>query len=154
MKLNLGCRDDVRQNYINIDIHEDKDNNPLYRQGNFDSLDWIVEDKSVEEIVALNVLSEIPLAKLGSTISNWSKKLEIGGVLKISIPDIYLLAKSFVHNQMGSAEFLQLVYGKDKINKSGLDSDALLDILKECELSILSKRYDGMAFYVEATKDV
>jgi len=154
MKLNLGCRDDIRQNYINIDIHEDKDNNPLYRQGNINSLDWIAEDKSVEEIVALNALSKIPLMQLGPTLINWSQKLQVGGVLKISIPDVYLLAKTFVHNQIGSAEFLQLIYGKDEINQSGLDSDALLDILKQCELSISSKRYDGMAFYVEATRDV
>jgi len=154
MKLNLGCKDDIRQNYVNIDTYEDKNNNPLYRQGNFDSLDWIVEDGGVEEIVVLNALNKIPLAKLGLAMNNWSKKLKVGGVLKISIPDVYLLAKNFVNNQMASIEFLQLIYGKDEINQSGLDSDALLDLLKQCELSISTKRYDGMAFYVEATRDV
>ena len=51
MKLNLGCGQDIRHNYINVD-REAVPNLPdtLFRQGDIRDLDWLCGDEYVEEI--------------------------------------------------------------------------------------------------------
>lgn len=156
MKLNLGSRNDIRSGYLNID------NLPLqvlppkmYRQGDIQSLDWIAEDSTVEEIVALNCLQYISLANLRDTIQNWVQKLQPGGVLKIQAFDIYVIASAFIKNQLNLSEFTNIIFGSQKPDddrKSIMDMMTLCQLLCELGLIIETKRYDGISLYVEAKK--
>lgn len=156
MKLNLGCGEDIRHNYINIDL---KSNNScpkeIYRQGDIQSLDWICANGDVEEILALDVLSYIPITHMLSMFKNWAQKLSKGGILKISTPDAFTLAKMLVQDAIQLKDFSLTLFGlyeQNDIKKSAIDAKTLLTFLTECKLEIITKKYNGVFFYVEAKK--
>lgn len=152
MKLILGCGNHVRpQGYVNVDndIKSEYDIS-VYKQGNIENIDWLCEDNSVEEIVALNSINAIHYTKLVNMFTNWFQKLQKDGLLKISGPDIGILTKQFSSDSMSLNEFLNFVYGKD--NKSILDMNSAVEILESCGFNIVTKKYDHVIFYVEAVK--
>ncbi len=156
MKLNLGCGQDIRTGYINIDIKPPGGMSPeLYRQGDIRTLDWLTEDGAVEEIVALDCLEYLPINAVKPALINWAQKLFTGGVLKILIPDCYAVAKAFAQGQFDLQEYSKITLGTQEETDNRLsmiDANTLLDILQEVGLTIGLKRYEGVALYVEMTK--
>ena len=153
MKLNLGCGDDLRSGYINVDIFPSS--NECYRQGDMTSLDWLTEDGVVDEIIALDCIEYLPINEIQSTITNWIKKLVSGGVLKILVPDCYATAKAFYQGQLSLQEYSQITFGTqtgtDK-RLSMIDTTTMISLLEEAGMTISTKRYEGIAIYVEAVK--
>lgn len=156
MKINLGCGEDIRSGYVNIDrIQNNQIPQDIYRQGEINSLDWLVEDAKVDEIVALDCLEYLPTGVISGALANWVKKLIPGGVLKIMVPDCHAVAKAFSQGQLSLPEYLQITFGTQENGDNRLtaiDTITLLDILREIGLTISLKRYEGVAIYVEATK--
>lgn len=156
MKLNLGCGADIRSGYINIDIiPQNNMSQDRYRQGDIGSLDWLTEDKTVDEIIALDCLEYLPTNIVKQALTNWAQKLSTGGTLKILVPDCHAVAKAFVQGQFNLQEYSQIIFGTQEGNDNRLtviDTVTLLSILKEIGLTISLKRYEGIAIYVEATK--
>lgn len=154
-KLNLNYGDDIRENgYLNVG-KKPRDLLPeIYRQGDIQLLDWICEDNSLEEILALDIMQHIPPNKIQEALQNWSRKLSSNGVLKISILDIYHVSKMFVDGQLSISDFISQIFGRqdDESHVSGIDADTLCQLLRACGLSIMQKRYDGLKFYIEAIK--
>lgn len=152
-RLNLGCGNDIRNGFVNVDRLPSKSDN--YRQGDIQCIDWLVEDNTVETIIALDCLEYISPKHLKSTLENWAKKLSPGGVMKILVPDCHLAAKSFVQGQLNIQEYQIIVFGTQENNDERLcliDSTILIGMLKEFGLTISLKRYDGVAIYLEAVK--
>lgn len=156
MKLNLGCGADIRNGYINIDrLPPGQSPSNIYKQGDIQSLDWITEDNTVNEIVALDCLIYLPTNIIKQALINWVQKLSVGGILKILVPDCHAIAKSFSQGQFSLQEYSQMVLGTQEGNDNRLaiiDAATLLSILQEIGLTISLKRYEGVAIYVEATK--
>ncbi len=156
MKLNLGCGADIRNGYINIDILPPNKMPPdVYKQGDIQSLDWLVKDDNVEEILAMDCLEYLPVNAVHPAVSNWANKLVSGGIMKILVPDCHAVAKAFSIGQLNLSEYLTLMFdthsNKDK-RLSAIDVKTLFEILQNLGLSISLKRYEGVAIYVEATK--
>lgn len=156
MKINLGCGNDIRPGYINIDrTPQGKVSSDIYRQGDISSLDWLTEDDTVNEIIALDCLEYLPTKTLKQALINWTKKLLSGGVLKILIPDCFVIATSFSQGQFNLEEFSKMLLGTQEGNDNRLsviDQATLISVLQEIGLTISLKRYEGVAFYVEAIK--
>lgn len=156
MKLNLGCGQDVRTGYINIDLKPPGGMPPeLYRQGDIRTLDWIAEDNTVEEIIALDCLEYLPINAIKPALMNWAQKLSPGGILKILVPDCYAIAKAFAQGQFDLQEYSKITFGtqEEMDNRlSMIDINTLLDILREAGLEIGLERYEGVAIYVEIVK--
>jgi len=157
MKLNLGCGNDIRTDYLNIDCQPVPGNVPqdIYKQGYIQSLDWIVENGTIEEIIALDCIEYLVISDVKNTILNWTKKLKPGGTIKILMPDCFAIAVAFGQGQFSITDFLQMMYGTQKdgdSRQSALDSQSLYDILHEAGLTITKKRFEGVAIYVEAVK--
>lgn len=164
MKLNLGCGNDIRAGYLNIDRVPTNQIPPeVYRQGDIGSLDWLTEDNTIDEILAIDCLEYLPIEIVKSALDNWAKKLveptesgtSVGGTLKILVPDAHAVAKAFYQGQFNLPEYSQMTFGTQKENDNRLsviDAITLLDTLKEIRLTISVKRYEGIAIYVEATK--
>jgi len=157
MRLNLGCGSDIRaQGYLNIDVKPNSDYPAeTYRQGDARSLDWICDDGTVEEILAMHILACLPVGAVQQAIQNWTSKLQSNGVLKISVFDIYATAEMLVNNLMSTHDFIISTFGKQEQGDcylSAMDAQTLCRLLEECGLTIELKRYDGLAFYVEARK--
>lgn len=158
MRLNLGCTTETvrKQGYTNIDdVPSTKENEDIYKQGSFESLDWLCENDTVEEIIIKDSIGRIPLNALEGVLQNWAQKLQPGGVLKIMTPDAYLVAQMFFQDQISLAEYQAIVLGTQYNNiqmRSLLDTPTLVGLLEQAGLSVTTKRYDGLCFYVEAVK--
>ena len=155
MKLNLKCGNNIKPDYINIDIFPNTDNNDTYCQGDIKSLNWIVKDDTVDEILAIDCLEYLPTDMAKSALTNWTKKLTFGGTLKILVPDCHAVAKAFCHGQFNLQEFSQIIFGTrqgNDVKESIIDSVTLLSWIKEVGLTISLIRYEGIAIYLEATK--
>lgn len=156
MKFNLGCGNDIRSGYINIDRMPQGQASPdTYRQGDIASLDWIAEDGTVEEIIAIDSLEYLPIAVVKTSLENWAQKLSIGGTLKLMVPDCHAIANAFAIGQFSLQQYSTMTFGTqegDDNRMSVIDADTLLGILQELGLTISLKRYEGIAIYVEATK--
>lgn len=156
MKLNLGCGNDIRSGYINIDCLPQSQVPPeVYRQGDIQTLDWLTEDDTVDEIIALDCVEYLPTNAVKQALANWAQKLVTGGTLKILMPDCHAIAKSFAQGQFNLQEFSQMLFGTQDGNDNRLsvmDTATLLTTLQEIGLSISLKRYEGVALYVEAVK--
>ncbi len=156
MKFNLGCGADIRSGYINIDrLPQKQIPQDIYRQGDITSLDWIAEDNTVDEILALDCIEYLPINSIKESITNWVKKLSKGGILKILVPDCHAIAKAFYQGQFSLQEYSKMTFGTQEGNDNRLaiiDAATLLSVLQEVGLTISIKRYEGVAIYVEATK--
>lgn len=153
MKLNLGCGKDNRSGFVNVDRLPGKSDN--YKQGDIRSLDWLVEDSTVEEILAIDCLEYLPANTIKTTVENWVSKLSVGGVIKILVPDCHLVAKSFQQGQLNLQEFQTIMFGTQEHNDnrlSTIDAATILGMLRDCGLTISLKRYEGIAIYLEAVK--
>lgn len=156
MKINIGCGTDIRHGYINVDRLPPNQLPPdVYKQGDISSLDWLTEDNTVDEIVALDCLEYLATDKLESAITNWVQKLVPGGILKILVPDCHIIAKSFSQGQFNLQEYSQLTFGTREngdYRLSVIDTLTLIDFLQKAGMTISLKRYEGVAIYVEATR--
>ncbi len=156
MKLNLGCGNDIRSGYINVDrVPQNQVPADVYRQGDIKSLDWLTEDGTIDEIVASDCLAYLPPNTVEQAIINWAQKLIIGGVLKIMTPDCYVVAKSFVQGQFDFDEYSVITFGSREQNDnrlSAMDVITLSKILTKAGLKITLKRYEGISIYVEAVR--
>lgn len=156
MKLNLKCGQNIRHGYINIDRLPPGQMPPeVYRQGDIGSLDWLAEDNTVDEILAMDCIEYLPTNVVQQAIANWAQKLTVGGTLKILMPDCHAIAKSFAQGQFNLQEYSKMTFGTQESGDSRLsmmDTTTLLDVLHKIGLTISLKRYEGVAIYVEATK--
>jgi len=156
MRLNLGCGNDIRSGYINIDRLPPGQVPPdLYRQGDIQTLDWLTEDNTISEIVALDCIEYLPTNAVQPAIANWAQKLTAGGTLKILMPDCHAVAKAFTQGQFNLQEFSQVILGTQENGDSRLsmmDTATLLEVLQDIGLTISIKRYEGVAIYVEAVR--
>lgn len=158
MRLNLGCLMETvrKQGYINVDdAPSTKENEDIYKQGSFESLDWLCEDGTVEEIIIKDSICRISLSDLGDVLRNWAQKLKSGGVLKIMTADAHLVAQMFFQDQISLTEYQQIILGTQHSNikmLSLLDVPTLTGLLEQAGLSITTKRYDGLCLYIEAVK--
>lgn len=158
MKLNLGCGDDIRaQDYLNIDIeaHESLASE-VFRQGDVANLDWLCENGTVEEVLALNILPYLTQAQADPALVNWVAKLQTGGTLKFSAPDLWAIARDFYNDRRDLAGTVQMLYGTQErphmYVQSGIDTRTLSRRLVALGMQITVKRYEQNTIYVEAVK--
>lgn len=99
MKLNLGCGADLLHDYLNVDIHKPKRSKTgenadqfKFHQSSVTELFWL-EDNSVFEIRAKDIIDHIHWKDLEPTFREWNRVLKIGG--KLILRDILDFEKSF-----------------------------------------------------------
>jgi len=119
--------------------------------GDIGSLDWIIEDDSVDEIVALRTLNNIGMEHMAKAIGNWKNKLRENGIIKFAIDDIFVLSGELLQNRLSASDLSQIVFRNSNC-KSVIDSTSLLFILNQLQFKIENQRFDGVSFYVEARK--
>ena len=152
-KINFCSNDDIRNgDYLNIsmDIVNNQDDDQVVC-GDIGSLDWIVEDNSVDEIVALRTLNNIEMDRVITAIENWKNKLREGGVIKFAIDDIFVLSGELLQNRLSASDLSQIIFRSNNC-KCVIDSTSLLFILDKLQLKVENQRFDGVSFYVEARK--
>ena len=87
MLLNLGCGDDIRQGYDNIDIRD----LPGVIQADVRNLPY--KPESIDEIRAADIYEHIPFAESQQLLNHWVSLLKPKGKLIIQGPSIENLAR-------------------------------------------------------------
>ena len=157
-KLNLGCGNDVRPDYLNLDVIPAKQPLPpeVFRQGDVGELDWVCQDGSVEEILALNVLQCFPTPVVEQVLANWLRKLRPGGVIKIAFTDLCTIGNLLANDTLPREQAITLLFGPQdslaNVFKTGLDAKWVTERLTSGGLVIETKTHGGAIAYVEARK--
>jgi predicted SAM-dependent methyltransferase len=157
LKLNLGCGEDYREGYINIDTR----NLPrLDIKWRVDDLAEYVRDKSVEEILAFDVLEHFPIREVPGALDEWIRMLAPGGVLQIKTPDLDILAKT-LHDYSGNVvdvrHMIDRVYGgqdyPQNFHRCGFNLALLKQILEvERGLKIIKVHRENCNIHIHARK--
>lgn len=89
VRLNLGCGDDRREGFVNVDLRSDVadvvcDVRKLEH--------WA--DASVDEIVAEDLLEHFPEHETVAILDEWARALRPGGLLTVKVPNLLGLAEA------------------------------------------------------------
>jgi trans-aconitate methyltransferase len=158
MKLHLGCGEDIRFDYVNIDLIPNLTLPPeVYRQGDVGSLDWVCGEAAAEEILAIDVLQYLPWMPLPQILRHWVSRLQPGGRMKLAQPDLHQVAARCANDTLDYAAAMRTLFGEQRhvqdCCRSAIDSRVLCQWLTECGMTIRTKRYTGDTFFVEAVKE-
>ena len=85
VKLNIGCRNKPLPTYINLDINPNNEYADVIDDGT--KLDKF-EDNSIDLIEFTHGLEHIANDDIVNTLKVWWKKLKIGGIVRVSVPDM------------------------------------------------------------------
>jgi len=146
MKLNLGCGDDVREGYINIDVRKTKPNVLV--------LDLEKEllkpfpSESAEEIIAKDFVEHISWRRVEDLLKDIFRVLKKGGRLFIQVPDLEAIARkvildpNFKHGELEGWKAISFwVYGAQDYEENYHRSGFTIPTLK--------KLLEGIGFVVE-----
>jgi len=149
LKLNIGCGQDVRVNYINIDRVKTHD---MVVVQDFKNLSNISEG-SIEEIVANHVLQFIELEQIGGVLNQWCSKLQKDGSIYLESPDVSMIGTVIAYNNTSIADVNKLFYSKQPDIPLGIYNLAFIqDLLKQMGMQIVEKGYNGTNFYIRASR--
>lgn len=142
MKLNLGCGEDVREGFYNVDIR------PLPGVdlvANACKLPTIASN-SVDFIVAQHLLEYIPRARMVEALYEWRRLLKSGGVLEVRVVDLEDVTKEMYMNtksgEMGLHHemVLSMLYGRQDnphdVRFNGFTQQFLEGVLTGCGYEI------------------
>tara|TARA_Y100000034_G_C6688615_1_gene303088 strand:+ start:30 stop:494 length:465 start_codon:yes stop_codon:yes gene_type:complete len=80
MRLNLGCGDDIRKDYINVDLYNKKADKKI----NLSKIPYPFKDNSVDQILALNILEH--LDDPYNILLEWNRICKKGAKIIIQVP--------------------------------------------------------------------
>lgn len=110
-KLNLGCGHDLRDGYINVDLHA-RHNPDLV--ADITKLDML-PSQGFDEIVAQDVLEHLERQKVQGAVVEWANLLAVGGVLRVRVPSLEHMLKALCRPENRSAkkadEIIHLIFG-------------------------------------------
>ena len=130
IKLHIGCG---KRNFGDDWVHIDKANYPHIKYHIIKFLPY--QDKSVDLIYASHVIEYFDREEVLDVLREWYRVLNVGGILRLAVPDFREMAKLYINNDFPLDSFLGPLYGKMKVNddfiyhKTVYDDESLIDIL-------------------------
>jgi SAM-dependent methyltransferase len=119
LRLNLGCGNDRREGYVNVDLRDDVadvvcDVRKLEHWG----------DATVDEIVAEDVLEHFAATETVAILEEWARALRPGGTLTVKVPNMLALADAIsAYTRAGKfgavACLIRNVYGGHRFGPDG-----------------------------------
>jgi predicted SAM-dependent methyltransferase len=88
-KLNLGCGWDIRDGYLNVDLHDFHKPDLVADVTRLDML----PSGAYTEIIAQDVLEHLPRQSTVEVLREWSRLLRVGGKLHVRVPSVIDLAE-------------------------------------------------------------
>jgi len=156
-RLNLGCGNDYREGYINVDMHT---SHRVDLVSDVASLPTIA-DFSCSEVLAQDVLEHIQRLRAGTALREWNRVLAPGGCLILRVPSLIHLLDLMKDpsRQTAAAQRLlvQCLYGtqgyEGDCHFNGFTEITLRDELAEAGFEIQqSTIVDEWMFQVDARK--
>jgi SAM-dependent methyltransferase len=87
LRLNLGCGDNVLDEYVNIDLRE------IEGVLSADVRNLPFEDGVADEILALDILEHFPTLEIPDVLAEWYRVLSGSGTLVVRVPNLTVLAR-------------------------------------------------------------
>lgn len=129
IKLNLGCwTRDFGKDWIHID------GGTFPHVHSHDIVNLPFENESVDLIYASHVFEYFDREEGMQVLQKWYKKLKIGGILRIAVPDFESMAKLYIEKKIPLAKFLGPLYGKMSMDDNTIYHKTVYDFdsLKSC----------------------
>lgn len=156
-RLNLGCGFDIRDGYLNVDLHErhrpdlvaDVTSLPMLPSGYF------------EEIVAQDILEHLERHKTVPTLQEWSRLLSPGAIIHIRVPSLFgqfeLLSSPDWRSIERTEEVIHFIYGSQSYmgdyHLAGFTARVLAEYLSRAGLTVCkAELFDSWLFAVSARK--
>lgn len=156
-KLNLGCGWDIREGFLNVDLHD------------FHKPDLVADVTKLEmlpsgyygEIIAQDVLEHLPRQSTVEVLRGWSRLLRTGGLIHLRVPSVIDLAElmKLPENQTIAKQelFVQCLFGTQAYTEdchyTTFTEPLLRHYLAEAEMEVASWEVrDTWLFEVEARK--
>lgn len=151
MKLNLGCGDDIRKGYCNIDCRNITGSDLICDVRNLKT----IFSNSVDEIMAKDVLEHFPRNDTELTLKEWYRTLRSGGKLRLCFPNLRRIAERYLG--IGCDDNLQhkidadftsyLLYGGQDYNENFhcaiWDSRSISKVLRKVGFIDITTESDG-----------
>lgn len=104
MKLHIGCGSDLKQGYVNIDVHSKEDISHRYKRElppdipifNYDIFHLPFDNCSVDEVICLGMLEHLSFVDEGRFFREMQRVLKPGGTFHFSVPDFEVACKQFL----------------------------------------------------------
>lgn len=106
LKLNLGCGNDVRKGFLNLDLFSD-DPNVIY----MDVRNLRFDDGSVDQILASDILEHFSHREISSILNEWSRVLKPDGSLIIRCPNLRLQVDAYVRGDWNAEIASYMIFG-------------------------------------------
>lgn len=106
VKLNLGCGNDVRDGFINIDLFSD---NPKVVFGDIRKLD--LADEVADYILASDVLEHFSHRETDNILSEWNRVLKTDGTLDLRLPNIRLQIEAYQRGDWNADVASYMIFG-------------------------------------------
>lgn len=84
MRLNLGCGNDIRDGYVNVDFRQ---THPTVMVVDLSKIPWPFPDQSADEILMLDFLEHFPYTQTPRILLECYRVLKTDGDLIIQVPD-------------------------------------------------------------------
>ena len=140
MKLNLGCGEDTREGYINIDIRTTKGINVI---SNIGALPF--KDNSVDEILLLDVIEHFSWRDTEKILREIISKLKIGGTIHVRCPSIEKIIED--KDNIPFERFVSLIYGSQNYSTNyhytTFTKESLTDLFKKVGLKVSKEVYNN-----------
>jgi SAM-dependent methyltransferase len=156
-RLNLGCGNDYREGYVNVDMHA---SHRVDLVSDVASLRMIA-DLSCSEVLAQDVLEHIQRLRAGTALREWNRVLAPGGCLTLRVPSLIHLLELMKAPSRQTAEaqrlLIQCLYGtqgyEGDFHFNGFTEITLRDELADAGFEVKeSTIVDEWMFQVDARK--
>lgn len=147
MKINLGCGDDIRDGYINVDINKQLKGVNIIDIKDFAKAYSEQQGTTATEILLLNVAHQFTPNEFAPILADLKKILAPGGSIVITDVDYDIIANLLVYKNMDIIGLNQLLY---RPGQRGLFS--LTNIIAHAEsigLFVEESYYNGVNFGVK-----
>lgn len=118
MRLNLGCGNDIREGYVNVDFRA---THPAVREVDLSVFPWPFDDESADEILMLDFLEHFPRAASAKILLECRRILTHSGRVIIQVPDAQILARVIC----GGADF--------PCNRCGANVECVDGVVMDCD---------------------
>jgi len=154
LKLNLGCGDDTRDGYVNIDIR------------NLDNKDIVVADitklqyekDSIEEILASDIYEHISHLESKNLLKHWNDLLIPEGVLIIRTPSLDIIMQYLMgcKNTEEIESGIKMIFGgqeyKENSHYTICHTQLMVKYLEECNYDDIHYKYECQNIIIKCKK--
>ena len=157
-KINLIYgKGDVLHTHLNINPFEEKADGKTIIRDDVMNIDKHADDAELTELIASDVLDYIPLVRVDEVLSNWIKKIRIGGKIVLGGVDMLEVSKSFADYRIDITEANLLIHGEQTkpylCKKVSFTCMGLSQYIEQrFNLHILKKRVNNYKMIVEAER--